>query len=941
MIMKALAVSTTSVLFTMLSLAQHWALAQGTQQLLEGKTYMVAFPQVIAAPTEKPMPQPMQLIISSRTDASVRVSTPAVINDAARIDKTYKVLANKTLRIPVPIGYMNVDSEKRNGYGILVSSDVPISVSTYQAWMGNGEMARHLPTEGWGKSYYSMNMYQDRYGTPGAGYKYRPSQIVVVANYDNTVVTYTPTFDTEGGADVASVRKGTSQSVTLNRGETFLIKSKIDTTKLLGWETDLSGTFIRSNKPIGVLSGHVKCSVLRYPDVLPPTGMFASEAHFVRSNVHDVMLPLELAGKEFVTIPCMYTPLRNQGAGVSGAEIGIENDRGDLIRLVALEDGTVVKSMNPQGSGIVTEWTLNKGETRTTTREYPVYWESSKPILVGQYGKSYAKVLPPRRNRETEDPNIQGHPSIEAGMPMLQTVPSADRWINYGAFHAPEGMDNFFSIVYVANQIDKIVIDKRPLKAAFGGAAKLIPGTMYGYIRTPIGTGDHYVESTDSSARWMAWNHGSLDGLQQGRAYGSPVGIDLAIPCNDSVSITDQTSCGDVNSTGSVSSKVGDCGSIFALNTGSIDNYNLKVDENFVPGDQQIPYSLTVVDKTKDASAKVRVVSRSGKYVERTYTYRAPKLSGIQNTVDFGFVRRSDTVTPSRTLSLRNEINDQILSINSLRFASGSQVFSLDTAGPIDLGPLKSKDVSIRLNIVNVNDGVYSDTLLVDVGCHVYKCEVRLTCDPVRPIMTINDLDWDNAAEVPYRKRKSIIIRNGGDGMLIIRDYERTKLDQSELTNHFYTPDRIDSLFPLYIAPKDSFEIAVEYNPRGEVDVLHKQSVTFFSNAVVDDSVCRLTGVAWSSADVSDETRTQTLPSIHIQPNPAVNHLDVSVTGAAIVDVQLLDPIGRCVLHCAQQPDGSSATQQIIDIGGLPCGSYIVVVVTPSVRLFKKLQILR
>jgi hypothetical protein len=184
--------------------------------LIEGRRYYVAFPQVWASPSEKPLNPAMMLFVSSKVKATIRIKTPAAINQAARIDREFKLEPNKILQIPISTAYMNVESESREGYGIFVEGDRPISVFTYQAWFGNGELARHLPTEAWGKNYFTMNFYQDRYGA-GSGYKYRPSQILVIAEKDNTVVTYTPTFDTEGGRENPSVRKGQSQSVTLER----------------------------------------------------------------------------------------------------------------------------------------------------------------------------------------------------------------------------------------------------------------------------------------------------------------------------------------------------------------------------------------------------------------------------------------------------------------------------------------------------------------------------------------------------------------------------------------------------------------------------------------------------------------------------------------------------------------------------------------------------
>ena len=74
---------------------------RGTMVLTEGRRYMVAFPQVQASPTEKPMPQPMQLLVSSKTKTTFRIQTPAGINDAAKMDKEFTVEANKVLKVPI------------------------------------------------------------------------------------------------------------------------------------------------------------------------------------------------------------------------------------------------------------------------------------------------------------------------------------------------------------------------------------------------------------------------------------------------------------------------------------------------------------------------------------------------------------------------------------------------------------------------------------------------------------------------------------------------------------------------------------------------------------------------------------------------------------------------------------------------------------------------
>ena len=904
--------------------------AQSVMSLTQGTRYVVAFPQVMAAPSEKPMPQPMQLIISSRVKTTVRVQTPASINDATRIDKTYSVDANKTLRIPIPIAYMNQESETRKGYGIVVTSIAPISVSTYQAWMGNGEIASHLPVEAWGKSYYSMNMYQDRYGTEGAGYKYRPSQILVIADNDNTVVSYTPTMDTEGGNEIPSVRKASTQTVTLQKGETFLIKSKIDTTRNKEWETDLSGSWIRASKPIAVVSGHTKCAILRYPDKLPPTGMFSSEAHFIRSNVHEAMLPTELAGTRFATVPCMYIPLRDNSAGSAGSEIGIEDDRGDLIRVVALEDGTSIKAMSPSGDALQTVWMLNKGETRTISRDYAVYWEASKPITMALYGKSYAKVLPPFPDDKSGSDAKQGHPTVEVGMPMLMSVPSMDRWVEYGAFHSPEGMDSFFSIAFKATEINKIEIDGRFITERFGNAMRLIAGTDLAYIRTPIANGDHYIESTERGVRWCAWNYGSLDGLQQGRAYGTPVAIDVSIPCSDSLVVTEQIQCGDVKGIGSVVADVQGCGTVYTVLPLELNNYNLKLDENFIPGDRSESFSLNVSDKNQTATAKIRVVSRSGKYVERVYNYEPTTIAPLPDHVRFGTVKRSDTSAASlmRELTVSNPYDDRIITIDRIRFKSVSGIFSVDTIGPVKLGPLKSRAFTITADLDKAVSDTIVDSVYFDIGCNTYGAQLSITCEPTSSVVSVSNIDWDNSVDPPNARRKSIVIHNTGDGDLRIHDYDRKKLDPSDNNNHFASVTNIDSLLPIVIRPNDSLTLSIQYMPRGDVDLLHKDTVIFYSNARGGDSTCLLTGVVWSTSGTQDNPHVDNNNVFSVYPNPSSGEFVVTIPPTkANSELEVVDALGKVVWHLIPPTSVTSAPVSnalSINLSFLPSAHYLL-----------------
>ncbi len=809
---------------------------KGTMGLVEGRKYVVAFPQVWASASEEPLPNPMLLFISSKVKTTVRVRTSAAQNDiGTKIDKTYTVNPNQVIKVPIPRAFMMPSSDGNEattshvikGYGLEVTASRPISVSTYQAWTGNGELARHLPVEAWGKMYSTMNFYNDRYGK--TEYRYRPGQIIVIADKDNTIVNFTPTWETEGGPDYPSVPAGKTGTVELMKGQVFLIKGKIDEPLTKDFTTDLSGTVIKASKPVGVVSGHTKVAIMRFPDQLPPTGATA-EAHFVRNNVHDAMLPTEMAGTEFVTVPSMYTPRRTVGnMNGQGAALGIDDDKGDVIRFNALEDGTVLSELRSDGT-MKNHRTLRKNESYIiATQETAAVWKTSKPALCGLYGKSWANVIPPvaigkdRDGKNVETP--QGHPTVEAGMPMLEYVPSTDRWVNYGVFTAPEGMDNFFNIAFRMADVSKIKLDGKALASIAGGSLRPINGTPYAQIRMPIGSGDHVVESVSENIRWAAWNYGSLDGMQMGRAYGTPVAIDLAIPCDDSLQVIEQIICGNVKGVGKILPENSTCGSIFAVYAEELTNYVLIEDENFNSGDKTVNFQVNVIDPTKDAHGIIRVVSRSGKYVEKEYTYTADKLAWDPASIDFG-VAPLDAKT-CRTITFTNKSADRALNVKNLIAKHFPTTFSFEPS-TFMLGPGESKVVNVCALITTTEQKI--DTVIAKLECYdQVTTELKIRGD--EPSIYVYDQDWGRLP-IAGSLEKTVVIENRGQVDLVVTGYDKAKVAnyKNAQGQYFSNIRNLDELLPLTIKKGEKHTFFVTYRPQGEA-LPHTLDVPFYSSA--------------------------------------------------------------------------------------------------------------
>jgi len=110
----------------------------------------------------------------------------------------------------------------------------------------------------------------------------------------------------------------------------------------------------------------------------------------------------------------------------------------------------------------------------------------------------------------------------------------------------------------------------------------------------------------------MAWDYGSLDGLQQGRAFGSPLGIDYATPCvgDDLTDAVDVMNC--AIEQGIVSAPNGSCGKISTLYASEKSNVNFTVAAGFISGDSIASYTFSVLNPQQSAQATFDFVGTNG-----------------------------------------------------------------------------------------------------------------------------------------------------------------------------------------------------------------------------------------------------------------------------------------------------------------------------------------
>lgn len=467
----------------------------GQMLLTEGLAFRIAAIVPSLAPAETIPPNALTLYLTSRKGARVTVNGSDIVDV-----------------VPNDVTIVRVNDLESV---VTLRGDRPFAVSSYQDLYGNGEQAWHLPTYAWGTSYRPFQWWQDSYGLNG----------LITTNMSGMQI-----LAGERGATVTIEQEPMDRTEVLPPYGSTTVFEYFEDGLTRNTNSDPTGRLVTSDQPIAVVSGHPKAAVLRFPEGLPPIGEYARAASRSRGNLHDAMLPTELSGSYFITVPLLYTPTRIRGFMLE--EQGIEDDHGDVIRFIALEDSTVITSMSDTIPWH-TDTLMNAGDTWYAPRvEQATVWYASKRVMCAHYGKSFGRII-----SQADRPDLD--PTVDAGLPLLMNVPSITQWTDYATFMAPESTANFVNVVCLAKDEWDIRIDGRPIASVL--RKHTIGSTPYVAYSGLIPPGMHTLHTFKEDVRFGAWTYGSLDGLQLGKIYGAVASMDLALPCEDTIVVTQET----------------------------------------------------------------------------------------------------------------------------------------------------------------------------------------------------------------------------------------------------------------------------------------------------------------------------------------------------------------------------------------------------------------
>ena len=399
---------------------------------------------------------------SVTTSVSVRVTSP--LFSSPKLNSSFTVTAGQVHQLTFSNKLRSVGTEMGTK-GILVKASDEIVIYGFNKEKYSNDGFLGFPTDVLGKDYYAVCIKAKKYYT----------LILVVGVYDNTNVEIklanNEKVKVQYNGDTYG--KNTVLTVKVNRYSTFQVHS-LD-------KGDLTGTYIKADKPVSFFSGNRETSV----------GTGNSADHLV-----DMQLPVDTWGKKFAIAPI---PKRTTG---------------DFYRFVASENDTNI-NVNGQNNGeaFSDSFTLNDAGSwvqKHYSSNLYAYVESSKPVIVAQYVLS----------------QISEH-SSEMADPSMMIIPPIEQYSADYTFSTPKysegSYDNYFMFVVNDAEKENLQMDGQP----FPRDTKYnnIQGTelVAGYITLQDGT--HTCRHKSDKTKVFG---GYLFGKQYKESYAFPTGLRLS-----------------------------------------------------------------------------------------------------------------------------------------------------------------------------------------------------------------------------------------------------------------------------------------------------------------------------------------------------------------------------------------------------------------------------
>ncbi len=763
----------------------------------------------------------LEVYVASAYDTDVYV-----LDAAGGNERKYQITANNIKTLSDGTGETNWTWEIREyeqvvKKAIRLRSDKPISVYVLNGKVTTSDGYLAIPTSVWGKHYIVTTYYDFREFRPWA------CGFTIVAKYPGTVVDIALKGTGELDATTSGGKRiGQRFQVAMEEGDIYHVKGDGTTRGFF----DLTGTEIRSNQPIGMISSHQRTTM--------PNLLVSGNG---RDHLVEMSPPVETWGKKYVTVEYNRKGTNPQA-------------RGDVFRVVASEDNTrwtlkyydkQSKALLGQGGGVLgragdfADLTQSQGPT-FLTHGYSV-WEADKPVFVMQYSCSASFD-----GDQLHDPFMINVIPEEQFIPntIFQT-PTDTKFtthklnlIVWADTSDPDYIENLKSL-----EIDEVPVWNHPQSVS--------PTLLFNHM----GDNLHWVQldfGTEAKAHVIAGNGkvlfgGYIYGFGNVDSYGWPAAsgfrptsvLDTMPP-----ELTADTVCGDYIYTATEFRNIPDppraeprdsdqvetgVAIIGFVPGGNSYNYRLELltaqDLPRDPPFYEFQFQLVVIDPSQDARAEFFVQDWADNFTYDTVEYFAPKLEFSPDPLRFGEVRLGQ----SRQLDLTiTNVGDGPVKLTESEIELGDYftIVAGNLPPDVTLDPQQSHTFTIEYRGERETTDILSDfdldTLVVTADCG----ETRIGLEGVAaiPCILVDDFNAGTIGIGDERcKAGGLRVRNPGSDTLVI-----TNITGFAGTN--FTVTNLTPPLPITILPKGEVFLETICYSRSDVGV-DSIDVTFTSNA--------------------------------------------------------------------------------------------------------------
>jgi hypothetical protein len=747
----------------------------------EGTHFKIAFMQ---NEIEIDNPKLLRIFMASKKRANVVVIRPnGQLNN-------YLIQPNTVQTITIDNAFEVRVPEIALPLSVDIKSDVPISVYALNSDYKTSDGFSSFPISFWDTSYIVISSPNDAYSfidsaspaTNAFRTAIRSSEFMVIAAEDNTTVTIVPKVNTKGGM-IANVQS----TITLNNGECYLVQSS---SQVVG-SGDLSGSLVNSDKPIGVIGGHVRTAVPQFLAVSAD-----SKDHLV-----EMMPPLKTWGNEYASIPFIVMDQNGPALG------------GDVFRVVTSEPNTILTVEYDNVQDVVFLPNAGSVYSRTTNRiNFPTMWRADKPILVAQF-------MPSNRIKLSASSNTD---------PFMLILPPTDKFVSRILFQVPinpPSNENQFVQHFVGITADSLAMENmrydgtlvKSINSNFRN--QKIPKSEFYYTTLAVTAGQHEFFTSKGKFGGSLYGGGDADsyGITLGFSLGEQIKTDSVRPRFEL-----RDSCGIL------------FGSTFDLpyrNASGIDDYYQLIDSSvnitttFNPvSEDSVQVLATVTNRRLDAQLVLDVYDSDGNGTRLRYFYVAPKFE-LPTTFEFGNVSIKDTTCRSFYVYNRGNLPMTIQNINEV--IGTKLTVSSSVTFPFTIKPKDSLLISACITPKNEITPI-SDSILVDFGCGIVQ---KVGINANLEIINLFSQGWDFG---PVRIGDTVcaegIIVNISEVPILITELPCGICDDFILST---------ITLPVNLQPNDTLKIPVCFSPDSVRSYFQEHTVVNEFNV---DSKYRFTG---------------------------------------------------------------------------------------------------